>query len=165
MMKDLAGALLLLLVAAGYYGLAGDINPSALDDAVGAAGIPRIYAVLGAATGLAMAVKSAAAWSLGRAAPRLADLEGRRLLKAVAMLGIGAAYLAAVTVLGDPLALAGGMAAAELGHRPDVDVGIALVLLQLARLPHVDVLHTHRRCALLVRVAIVAFPAVPPRPR
>ena len=114
MMKDLAGALLLLLVAAGYYGLAGDINPSALDDAVGAAGIPRIYAVLGAAMGLAMAVKSAAAWSLGRAAPRLADLEGRRLLKAAAMLGIGAAYLAAVTFLGYPLALAGAMAAAAL---------------------------------------------------
>ena len=114
MAKDLAGALLLLLVAAAYYGLARDINPSALDDAVGAAGIPRVYAALGAAIGLALAVKAAASWKLGRAAPRPAGAEGRRLLGAAAMLGIGAAYLATVTILGYALALVGVMAAAAL---------------------------------------------------
>ncbi len=114
MAKDLAGALLLLLVAAAYYGLARDINPTALDDAVGAAGIPRVYAALGAAIGLALAVRAAASWKLGRAAPRPAGAEGRRLLGGAAMLGIGAAYLATVTILGYALALVGVMAAAAL---------------------------------------------------
>ena len=117
MPKDLAGAVLLLLVAAGYYALAGGINPSALDDGVGAAGIPFIYAALVAALGLALA---AARWWFGRAAPRLADVESRRLLGAAVMLGIGVAYVAVVAFLGYPLALAGVLAGAALyqGERP-----------------------------------------------
>ena len=121
MPKDLAGAVLLLLVAAGYYALAGGINPSALDDGVGAAGIPFIYAALVAALGLALAAKAAAArWWFGRAAPRLADVESRRLLGAAVMLGIGVAYVAVVAFLGYPLALAGVLAGAALyqGERP-----------------------------------------------
>ena len=102
MPKDLAGAVLLLLVAAGYYALAGGINPSALDDGVGAAGIPFIYAALVAAMGLALAAKAAAARWFGRAASRLADVESRRLLGAAVMLGIGVAYVAVVAFL-DPL--------------------------------------------------------------
>ncbi len=120
MPKDLAGAILLLLVAAGYYALAGGINPSALDDGVGAAGIPVIYAALVAAMGLALAARVAAARWLGRAAPRLADAESRRLLGAAVMLGIGVAYVAVVTFLGYPLAIAGVLAGAALyqGERP-----------------------------------------------
>ena len=120
MPKDLAGALLLLLVAAGYYALAGGINPSALDDGVGAAGIPFIYAALVAAMGFALAARAAAARWFGRAAPRLAGAEGRRLLGAAVMLGIGVAYVAVVGVLGYPLAVAGVLAGAVLyqGERP-----------------------------------------------
>ena len=120
MPKDLAGAVLLLLVAAGYYALAGGINPSALDDGVGAAGIPFIYAALVAALGLALAARAAAARWFGRAAPRLADAESRRLLGAAVMLGIGVAYVAVVAFLGYPLALAGVLAGAALyqGERP-----------------------------------------------
>ena len=120
MPKDLAGAVLLLLVATGYYAFAGGINPSALDDGVGAAGIPFIYAAMVAAMGLALAAKAAAARWFGRAASRLADVESRRLLGAAVMLGIGVAYVAVVAVLGYPLALAGVLAGAALyqGERP-----------------------------------------------
>ena len=120
MPKDLAGAALLLLVAAGYYVLAGGINPSALDDGVGAAGIPFIYAAMVAAMGLALAAKAGAAWWFGRDAPRLAGVESRRLLRAAVMLGIGLAYVAMVGLLGYPLALAGVLAGAALyqGERP-----------------------------------------------
>ena len=120
MPRDLAGAILLLLVAAGYYALAGGINPSALDDGVGAAGIPVIYAALVAALGLALAAKAAAARRFGRAAPRLAGVESRRLLGAAVMLGIGVAYVAVVAFVGYPLALAGVLAGAALylGERP-----------------------------------------------
>ena len=120
MPKDLAGAVLLLLVAAGYYALAGGINRSALDDGVGAAGIPLIYAAMVAAMGLALAAKAAGARWFGRAAPRLAGAEGRRLLGAAVMLGIGVAYVAVVGFLGYPLAVAGVLAGAALyqGERP-----------------------------------------------
>ena len=114
MPKDLAGAVLLLLVAAGYCALAGGINPSALDDGVGAAGIPFIYAAMVAAMGLALAAKAATALWFGRGAPRLAGVESRRLLGAAVMLGIGIAYLAVVGFLGYPLALAGVLAGAAL---------------------------------------------------
>ena len=120
MPKDLAGAVLLLLVAAGYHALAGGINPSALDDGVGAAGIPFIYAALVAAMGLSLAARAAAARWFGRAAPRLADVESRRLRGAAGMLGIGVAYVAVVAFLGYPLAIAGVVAGAALyqGERP-----------------------------------------------
>lgn len=130
MPKDLAGAVLLLLVAAGYTALAGDINPSALDDGVGAAGIPLIYAAMVAALGLALAARAGAARWFGRAAPRLGDVESRRLLRAAAMLGIGVAYVAVVAFVGYPLALAGALAGAALyqGER----AGWRLALLALA---------------------------------
>lgn len=120
MSKDLAGAVLLLLVAGGYHALAGGINPSALDDGVGAAGIPFIYAALVAVLGLALAARAAAARWFGRGAPRLAGMEGRRLLGAAVMLGIGVAYVAVVAFVGYPLALAGVLAGAALyqGERP-----------------------------------------------
>ena len=120
MPQDLAGAVLLLLVAAGYYALAGGINPSALDDGVGAAGIPLIYVAMVAATGLALAAKAAAARWFGRAAPQLGGAESRRLLGAAVMLGIGVAYVAVVGFLGYPLAVAGVLAGAALyqGERP-----------------------------------------------
>ena len=130
MPRDLAGAVLLLLVAAGYYALASGINPSALDDGVGAAGIPFIYAALVTALGLALAARAAAARWFGRAAPRLAGVENRRLLRAAVMLGIGVAYAAVVGFLGYPLALAGVLAGAAFyqGERP----GRRLVRIALA---------------------------------
>lgn len=130
MPRDLAGAVLLLLIAGGYYVLAGGINPSALDDGVGAAGIPVIYAALVAALGLALAARAAAAWWFGRAAPRLAGGEGRRLRGAAVMLGVGVAYVTVVPFLGYPLALAGVLAGAAFyqGERP----GRRLVTMALA---------------------------------
>lgn len=127
--KELTGAVLLLVVAAGYAALAGGINPSALDDGVGAAGIPFIYAALVGALGLALAARAAAARWFGRAAPRLAGVESRRLLGAAGMLGIGVAYVAVVPFVGYPLALAGVLAGAALyqGERPGRRlVGVAL---------------------------------------
>jgi len=129
MPRDLAGAILLLLVAAGYYALAGGINPSALDDGVGAAGIPSIYAALVAAMGLALAARAAAARWLGRAAPRLAGAESRRLLGAAGMLGIGVAYVAVVAFVGYPLALAGALAGAALYQGERAGWRLALIAL------------------------------------
>ena len=92
MLKDLIGALILLLIGVGYYYLASDINPSALDDEIGAAGLPKVYATLLAALALALAAKALIVWRFMRTDGEhpINDLEGegRKLLRAAGMLGI-----------------------------------------------------------------------------
>ncbi len=118
MLKDLIGALILLLTGAVYYYLASDINQSALDDEIGAAGRPVVYATLLAAIALALAAKALIVWRLMRTDPErpFNDLEGegRKLWRAAGMLGIGIAYVAAVRFSGYLISLAAVIALVAL---------------------------------------------------
>ena len=110
MLKDLIGALILLLIASGYYVLTGDINSSALADEIGAAGVPVVYAILLAAIALSLAAKAL----IRRRFTRAGDLEpindlqgeGRKLSGAAGMLAIGIAYVGAVTFVGYLISIA-----------------------------------------------------------
>ena len=118
MLKDLIGALILLLIAIGYYYFASDINQSALDDEIGAAGLPTVYAILLSAVAFALAAKALIVWRFTRTAVThpTHDLEGdgRKLLCAAGMLGIGVAYVVAVRFSGYLIALAAVIALAAL---------------------------------------------------
>jgi hypothetical protein len=118
MLKDLISALILLLIALGYYVLTGDINPSALADEIGAAGVPVIYATLLAMIALSLAANALIEWRFTRAAPNqpINDLqgEGLKLFYAAGMLAIGIVYVAAVTFLGYLISIAGVIACVAL---------------------------------------------------
>ena len=58
MARDLTCSAVLLIVAAGYYSVASHIGRSALDDAVGPAGLPVVYAVVLATIALVLAGKA-----------------------------------------------------------------------------------------------------------
>ena len=110
MLKDLIGALILLLIALGYYYLASDISQSALADEIGAAGLPLVYATLLAAIALTLAAKTIIGWRFMRVNGEhpINDLQGanRKLLRAAGMLAIGMVYVAVVTVIGYLISLA-----------------------------------------------------------
>ena len=103
-MRDLLGALILLLAAGGYYAASLGINRSALSDEVGAAGLPAVYAGALAALALALAIKALVSRRLvGRTGTDAGDdlrAEGRKLLRAAGMLAIGIGYIAVVDIAG-----------------------------------------------------------------
>ena len=118
MLKDLIGALILLLIAFGYYVLTGNINPSALADEIGAAGVPLVYATLLAAIAMTLAAKALISWRLIRSdvTQPINDLqgEGRKLGGAAGMLAIGIGYIAAVTIVGYMISIAAVIACVAL---------------------------------------------------
>ena len=118
MLKDLISALILLLIALGYYVLTADINPSALADEIGAAGVPVVYATLLATVALILAAKALIGWRFTRAdgPVPINDLqgEGRKLFGAAGMLAIGIAYVAAVTFIGYLISIAAVIACVAL---------------------------------------------------
>ena len=118
MLKDLISALFLLLIAVGYYFLSSDINPSALDDEIGAGGLPAVYALLLAAIALTLAAKAliVSRFISTEVTHPVNDLEddGRKLLRAAGMLGIGITYVVAVRFSGYSIALAVLIALAAL---------------------------------------------------
>ena len=103
-MRDLLGALILLLVAGGYYAASHGINRSALSDEVGAAGLPVVYAGALTALALALAIKALVSRRLaGRSGADAGDDlrgEGRKLLRAAGMLAIGVGYIVVVDIAG-----------------------------------------------------------------
>ena len=110
MLKDLSSALILLLIAIGYFYLTGDINESALADEIGAAGLPVVYATVLATLALVLAAKALVGWRFmptGGKGPNN-DLagEGRKLWRAAGMLGIGIAYVGVVVFSGYLIAMA-----------------------------------------------------------
>ncbi len=110
MLKDLIGALVLLLIAFGYYLLASDINQSALSDEVGAAGLPVVYAALLALIALALAARALIASRFMARGPQASlddfSADRQKLLRAGGMLTIGIVYIATVTFIGYLVALA-----------------------------------------------------------
>ena len=113
MRRDLVCALILLLVAVGYFGLATDINRSALADEVGAHGLPYIYAALLALVALAMALtatlgrhRAAVRPDAGRPHPATTAASRTSLLRSAGAVGLGALYLLLLPLAGYLLATA-----------------------------------------------------------
>jgi putative tricarboxylic transport membrane protein len=114
MNKDLVCGVGALVVAVGYYLLADAIPRSLLSDDVGAAGLPKVYAV---GLGLLSLILIARA-AMARAAamgPRSAEVRAdtamraaqrTALLRAAGMLAIGVAYVVLVPYLGYVLSIA-----------------------------------------------------------
>ncbi len=135
-LKDLAGGLVLLAIAAAYWWAIGNIADSSLADEVGAAGLPRILAVLLAGFGLILVARAvlAGALNFGRvprpapvaAAPREGDEPMAGLPRALAFLAFGAAYVAVLPVLGYLAAIALLIAAVAVfeGARPNWRTGL-----------------------------------------
>jgi putative tricarboxylic transport membrane protein len=128
MRRDLACAVILLIVAVCYYTAASRIGATALSDAVGPAGLPRSYAVALAAIAV---VIGASAWirhRIGRTGPATPERPGatRRLALGAGTIAIGIAYLAVVSVIGYPFAMALMIAAMAIyqGERPSPRVAV-----------------------------------------
>jgi hypothetical protein len=109
MARDLTCSAVLLAIAGTYYAFASRIGSSALADEVGADGLPLTYAVLLAALGAALGLKTLIAHFIRRST---ASSNGSRrpptyiLARAAGTLAIGGAYVAVVNVLGYWLSLA-----------------------------------------------------------
>jgi hypothetical protein len=106
--RDLICSLVLLVVAACYYVAAGRIGQTALSDAVGPAGLPRIYGLALAFVGAAIGVTAWLKHRFGTAADPSSDdpHAPRQLARGAGTLAIGIGYLAIVSVIGYPFAMA-----------------------------------------------------------
>jgi putative tricarboxylic transport membrane protein len=136
--RDLACAVLLFALAVGYYVAASRIGQTALSDAVGPTGLPRVYAAALAALAAAIGTTALLRHRLGRTAepgpnePETPGLEAsgpaalRRLMRGAGAVAIGVVYLAIVNVIGYPFAMAimiGAMAVYQ-GERPSLRVAV-----------------------------------------
>ena len=126
--RDLVCSAVLFLVAAVYFLAAGRLGATALSDAVGPAGLPRVY---GAALGVLAIIIGAGALLRRRLT---GDDEAReesrtllRLSRAAVTLALGAAYLAIVDIIGYPFAIAALIAATALYQGERASWRIALV--------------------------------------
>lgn len=104
--RDLIGGATALLLAAAYLALAVQIRSSARDDAIGAAGLPKILGVAMLALALVLLLRTGLAWlRAGRALA--APAEGgqavpaaRQILRASGLVAIGILYLLIVPHVG-----------------------------------------------------------------
>lgn len=129
--RDLVCSLILFAIAALYYALARDLGQTALSDAIGPAGLPRVYAAVLAA----LAALQALAALLGRrrpapAAPSDETRPARRLWRAFGALAIGVAYLIIVPLVGYPFAVA--LAIASMAAYQGARLGWRLALISAA---------------------------------
>jgi len=110
MARDFTCAAVLFVIAVVYYVLASGIGRSALADEVGPAGLPLVYATLLGGLAILLALKTAVRYMLARQQEASAEPEKRRaayvLARAAGTLGIGAAYVLLVNILGYWLSLA-----------------------------------------------------------
>jgi hypothetical protein len=106
--RDLICSLVLLVVAACYYVAAIRIGQTALSDAVGPAGLPRIYGIALAVVGAAIGITAWLRHRLETATePNAAGPHApRQLARGTGALAIGIGYLATVSVIGYPFAMA-----------------------------------------------------------
>jgi hypothetical protein len=102
--RDLAFGLAALAFAATYYSLATAIPDSALADAVGPQGLPKLYALLLAALAIILIASSLpplrARIGRDRTARSTKDRAAATLWRVAGMLGIGVVYVSAVPWLG-----------------------------------------------------------------
>jgi len=101
MRRDLVCALVLLGIAAGYFGLARNINRSALADEVGAHGLPYAYAALLALLALGLAATRLLRRGSAVAPAASADASSLATLgRTAGAVGIGALYLVLMPLVG-----------------------------------------------------------------
>lgn len=94
MHRDAALGCVTLAIAVAYYLAAAAIQETTLADAVGPAGLPKIYAVILAALSLILIVRTP------RRRAEAVPEEGRQHWRAAGLVVIGAAYIAVVPWLG-----------------------------------------------------------------
>lgn len=100
MNRDGVLGLLLLAVAATYYAAAAAIPPSTLADAVGPAGLPKVYAIVLGVLALGQLARARRGAAGGPAVSR------QLLLRVAGLLALGVVYLIAVPRIGYPLSIA-----------------------------------------------------------
>ena len=107
MARDLTCAAVLLFVAGSYYALASNIGRSALDDAVGPAGLPVVYALVLATIALVLAGQAVLRTLLLRAVDDSAAAGQPTLVlrRAGGVFAIGIGYVLGVPLVGYFLAL------------------------------------------------------------
>ena len=98
MHRDRALGLAALALSGVYYWMSASLPQSRLADAVGAAGLPKIYALLLALLALILIVRSRGPWDLGFGVRDLSRVGG--------MVAIGIAYVVLVPWLGYLLSIA-----------------------------------------------------------
>ncbi|MBO0905907.1 tripartite tricarboxylate transporter TctB family protein [Jiella sonneratiae] len=107
--RDLIGGLAAIAIGAGYLSMALEIRHSALDDAVGPAGLPKVLAFLMIGLGAILCVKAALAGGPARPAGPVSDeaataeatgIRFSGIARAGGLLAIAAAYLLVVHPLG-----------------------------------------------------------------
>jgi len=107
---DLAGGVVVLVIAGLYYWAIGDIAESSLSDDVGATGLPRILAYILAGFGLILAARAVMAGALSPTpqpaakapapAPSEDEDETSTLRRALGFLAFGIAYVVLVPIIG-----------------------------------------------------------------
>jgi len=125
--RDFVSGLSAVLIAAIYLVFAYQLRTSALDDSVGPGGLPRTYGWMLLALGLM--ISASAIFKQTRSGAVL-DLrlewkgQGRRIVWAAGLLAIGVCYIAGVSTLGYPLAIALLLVAVALyqGAKPGLHI-------------------------------------------
>ena len=97
MRRDLVCSAILLCFAALYYLAATDIQVSTLEDEIGPRGLPTVLAALLAMVAIVIGVRALVSSPAGAGAAKEAEAHW---LRAIGMLGIGAAYIPVASVLG-----------------------------------------------------------------
>lgn len=113
MLRELVGALVLFLVAVGYFALAREIPESALGDEISAHGLPYAYAALLALAALAIAVRGLVRRHV-HASSQTAPTPGPSLgslLRSAGAIGLGVLYLILLPLAGYLIATAALLAA------------------------------------------------------
>jgi hypothetical protein len=110
MRRDLICSVILLGIAALYFALARDLGQTALSDAVGPAGLPRVYAAvlatLAAVLGLSGVVARFRNAATTAPASSTEPSPSYQLGRALGALAIGVGYLLVVPLIGYPFAIA-----------------------------------------------------------
>jgi hypothetical protein len=127
--RDLICSLILLIVAGGYYVAASRIGQTALSDAVGPAGLPRIYGAALAVVGAAIGVTAWTRQRLGTAVDPRPDgpNAARQVARGAGAIAIGIGYLAIVSVTGYPFAMALMIAAMAVFQGERLSLRVLLV--------------------------------------
>ena len=138
MLRDFICSLLLLIVGICYYAAASGLGQTALSDAVGPGGLPRIYGAALVALGIAIGGIAGLRRTLDKGAvpapdgaggtPGRARSEGagtvQRLARGAGTVVVGVVYLVIVPAIGYPFAIALLIAAMAVyqGERPSLRV-------------------------------------------
>jgi putative tricarboxylic transport membrane protein len=102
MMRDLVLGSMLLGISGAYYALASTIPGSQLDDAVGARGLPNVYAILLAVFSLLLIARALRTRHRLRPMEKReqTDLRTRPIGRPLGMLAVGVLYIAVVPLAG-----------------------------------------------------------------